>query len=364
MPSGRFLVIRKENGVDIVEESGFDGENYLQELFKENTKLIPTSDFNLESLMVIGRETNFPSGTADLIAVDTNGEIVIVEFKLEKNQTIRQIIAQLLDYGSHLWGYDFETFEKKVALKYFNSNLCTEEYKGTRSLIDAVKFFVENLDENLEFDEEIFRKNITKNLEEGNFVYIVVSPSIDKILKRDMEYLNFASNMRFYGVEVDYYKDVKREIFVPRSIAFEPPKRPGPRHKTDESEFLEKCDAQGRKIFRKILSYNWSRKTWIFWGSSGFSLKTIYKEKPFSLMIGYPKESGVGQTIQFPVQTYRNSLPESTFREHLDNLNRISNCNLSAKDNYPSIRVDESFEDSDADILIDSISKLLKKLKM
>ena len=99
-----------QTGIDdaeILMESLADNESQLQELVKDNPDLMPVEDLGLTGpLLVIGKETALPAGSADLIALSQEGSLILVEFKTGPNNSdFRAAIAQLLDYGAGLWAW-------------------------------------------------------------------------------------------------------------------------------------------------------------------------------------------------------------------------------------------------------------------
>jgi hypothetical protein len=54
-------------------------------------------------LLVLAREFITASGLIDALGVDADGEIYVIEAKLNRNADRRRIIAQALDYGAALW---------------------------------------------------------------------------------------------------------------------------------------------------------------------------------------------------------------------------------------------------------------------
>ena len=103
-----------QTGIDdaeILVESLADNESQLQELVKDNPDLMPVDDLGLTGpLLVIGKETALPAGSADLIALSQEGSLILVEFKTGPNNSdFRAAIAQLLDYGAGLYSEDADT---------------------------------------------------------------------------------------------------------------------------------------------------------------------------------------------------------------------------------------------------------------
>src|SRR5688572_20661422 len=115
----RKIVVRTLDGDQpVLVESLADNEAQLQNLVRDNPDLLPVEDFSLTGpVLVIGREATVQSGAIDLACLARGGEIIIVEFKTgPQNSDFRHAVAQLLDYGAHIWRQTFSEFEQAVAV--------------------------------------------------------------------------------------------------------------------------------------------------------------------------------------------------------------------------------------------------------
>jgi hypothetical protein len=222
--------IRKNDGMEMVEETAFSTEGFIQGMFNDNPEVIPVDDLGLSRLMVVGRESAFDAGYPDLIAVTETGDIVIIEFKNDGNaEARRKVIGQLLDYGASLWKNfgDYESFDKHIATRYFGSKYCTDAViKDSLSLEVAARDFFkfeisdEGEEEGAENDLEAFRDALSDNLKKGVFVYVVVCPELPDTAKHIIEYLSVCSNLRIYGVELEYFKHQGIEVVCPSGLAY------------------------------------------------------------------------------------------------------------------------------------------------
>src|SRR4051812_19155168 len=75
------------------------------------TELIPTYEEDKPAVFV--REAGLPgSGYTDLLGVDGNGNILVVETKLARNDEVRRkVIGQVLEYAAYLWKMSFQDFD-------------------------------------------------------------------------------------------------------------------------------------------------------------------------------------------------------------------------------------------------------------
>src|SRR5437868_6624825 len=114
----RKLIVQEASGTVLLSEILAENELQLQEQMKAHPELLPISEFGLaEPSLVVGRETGLPSGGIDLVSLARTGDLLLIEFKTgPQNPDFRQALAQLLDYGSDLWGMTYERFEQTVPL--------------------------------------------------------------------------------------------------------------------------------------------------------------------------------------------------------------------------------------------------------
>ena len=103
----RYLLVHHGGEEHVLPETPLPSEEKLHDAFELHPELFPAGELNLGQMMVVGREVGFESGAADLICVDEGGQIVIIELKKgTENPDSRRVVAQMLDYGAHLWGYN------------------------------------------------------------------------------------------------------------------------------------------------------------------------------------------------------------------------------------------------------------------
>jgi hypothetical protein len=147
----RRILVEGSSGEVVLVEVPADNEAQLQDRLKQSPELLPVDELDLNGpLMVVGQETPLPSGSPDLVALSPDGELVLVEFKTgPKNPDFRAALAQLLDYGSDLFGMTLERFESVVATRYFRGPHCppTAPTFQASSLREAAKATWPDLDD-------------------------------------------------------------------------------------------------------------------------------------------------------------------------------------------------------------------------
>ncbi len=106
-----------------VQFSPMETESLLEDIIAQDITIIDPN------LLLIGRQVPTTFGTfADLLALDSDGNCVVIELK--RDRTPREVVAQLLDYGSWVRSLEdddlatvFENFIKKYYPKYSDTSL-------------------------------------------------------------------------------------------------------------------------------------------------------------------------------------------------------------------------------------------------
>jgi hypothetical protein len=274
----RKIIVLSDDGLptrQLVESLARD-EAQLQETVKANPDLLPVDDFGMHGpLLVVGRETTLPSGAVDLVAVARSGELLIVEFKTgPANPDFRAVLAQLLDYGSDLWGMSFEEFEQTVAARYFASSHCTTaEFNGLTSFDGAARRAWTGLTDD---EGQAIRDSIVQQLRTGAFHYIAVAQRFAPSVLRTIEYLNASMQRgRFYAVELVRFAGAGISAFEARTLLKAEPSRGESRGETiDESQFLESIpDPEYREALQSFLDFCHGFGVLVYRGTAGMSLR-------------------------------------------------------------------------------------------
>ena len=199
--------------ISVSVERRFDSERELHDAVAAHPEVLPSEDLGLGPLVAIGTELDFGAGPLDLLAADPLGRLVIVEFKRgTENPDVRKVVAQVLDYGASLWRTSYDEVGARCvgAARPALPDLAT---------IAAAGF--EKLD--VSFDPDAFQAGVEAVLDSGEFVFLYVGRDLDERTRRIMTYLAEGPRMRFFAVEVDYFRagDGPAAVLVPRT-AFVP----------------------------------------------------------------------------------------------------------------------------------------------
>lgn len=208
-------IIISQKGVasaSVIDKSDFENEDKLQKYIHEHPEAIPVYEIHHDKrLWVVAREVDTQSGPIDALAVDKDGDVYLVETKLQRNSDKRRVVAQVLDYGASLWKHtpDFEAF-----LSLLDQHV---RHKWGMN-------FQEKLKDRFDLDDErvgFVLASMRRNLEHGNFKFVVLMDAIDDALRDLITYINQKSQFDIYGVEVEFYRHLDYEILIPRIYGVE-----------------------------------------------------------------------------------------------------------------------------------------------
>ena len=144
-------------------------EEMLEDWISKNPRLIGLD------VLVLGRQIQTEGGPLDILAIDSDGDLVIVELK--RDRTPRDIVAQVLDYASWVRGLTTKQVYEIATVKL-----------GSQLAAAFSERFGTELPENLNGDQSM----------------IIVASEFDASSKRIVEYLNEAHgvniNANFFNV--------------------------------------------------------------------------------------------------------------------------------------------------------------------
>jgi len=153
-----------------------------------------------EDILIIGEQVYTKSGPLDFLAIDNNGNIVVVELKRDK--LARVVLAQAIDYASDLATWDIDKLSE-VCISYTGNSL--EDHISANF-------------ENIEIDDLTI--NQTQRL-------LLVGFSIEEQLNRMIEWLSNNFDMSVNAIVLNYVKTtngaelLSRTVTIPEEIAKE-----------------------------------------------------------------------------------------------------------------------------------------------
>lgn len=225
-------------------------ESELQKLLIESPSLVTIDEIREEvsPLVFAVSEFGLPgSGSTDVLAFSSQGDIAIIECKLAANPEIkRKVIGQILEYAAYLWQMSYEQIDSRI-----------QQLKG-KSLAELVAESIAG-----EWDEELFRDGVKQSLESGSFILIIVVDEINEELRRIIRYLNECSKSAFslHALEMNRFQADKTEVLVPYLYgASTKPSTGQQRGQWSEEEFFKVLEEKNETGIVGIVKdvYKWS----------------------------------------------------------------------------------------------------------
>lgn len=186
--------------------SGFPSEAALHDLVEEAPHVLPLSGD--PSMVVVGREVRLGSGCADLVAVESEGRLVVIEIKLRRNAEARRaVVAQVLTYAAYLRGVDPQVLEAQI----LRSHLAQRPFN---SLAQAVR----DADQTGTFDESS-QAGVAESLAGGAFRLVLVLDEAPAELVQLIGYLeSISAGVVLDLITVSSYQLGAEQILVPQRV--------------------------------------------------------------------------------------------------------------------------------------------------
>lgn len=182
-------VWRIDEGLARVEPAALDLEARLEDILARNIEVAAAN------WMVIGRQVPTPWGKViDLLCIDAEGKLVVLELKRDKTE--REIVAQVLDYGSYVRTIEGEEIPRIYA-DYQKRYL-----PGThaRSIDEAFRsrFNVKQMPDDLNSSHEL----------------VIVASTLDSATERIVGYLADQYGVRINAIFFRVFKDAAHEYLT------------------------------------------------------------------------------------------------------------------------------------------------------
>lgn len=164
-----------------ISSSRLDNESKLEDFLEQDPNLLGAD------ILIIGRQVMTGFGKKiDLLGVNADGELVVIELK--RDRTPRDVVAQLLDYGSWIKDLSYEEITETY-----------QDYSSTSSLAsDSVRF------------EEAFSQKFGAGPPEAlneSHQLIVVASELDPSTERIITYLAQGYGVPINAVFFQYFND-------------------------------------------------------------------------------------------------------------------------------------------------------------
>lgn len=253
-----------------------DLEKHLEDWLTDDIDIVA------DDVLVFSRQPLTTWGTAlDLLAIDVQGNLVVIELK--RNQTLRDTVAQAIEYTAWAAGLTRERIEE-LARKFFGSDDQLE-----------VRF------------QQRFAADLPEQLNLGQRI-MVVAPQIDSVTETVVNYLAGKLQVPINAVGFDVFGEPGNQTlvrhFVREPANVPPPKPPGSKPSRTLDEIKAAAAANGTREFVDIflsltdilpsivpyyLTFNMRAKTPDKRLLSGISVYPTAETRPnaVELLIGY-----------------------------------------------------------------------------
>jgi hypothetical protein len=272
----RLFGVSDDNKFTEYSEHDFQAE-HREKLLEDWLETNPHGIVEGQQLMVIGRQvtTNLGS-TIDLLALDRQGDAVVVELK--RGRTPRDTLAQALEYASFVEGLGYDGLEA-ILRKY------TDEEGAVLSEAHAAEFEV----------GEAVAFNKAQHI-------VIVGSDVTQEIRQTAAFLR-KRGIDVTCVEFGFFKTARGERLMSSEVVVggdpvgvaAPDVAPMP--KTTKDQFLAACDDAGRRMFTALLAHAESRRLPIHWGSRGFSMNVELDGSRVPICYGYPATSVYKQSV-------------------------------------------------------------------
>lgn len=186
-------------------------EAWVQDLVFRHPEILPVDELDpaFGGLVPVCREMPTTAGPIDALFVNEDGLLTLVECKLWRNpEARREVVGQILDYAKELSSWSYEDLTRAVGGRGAQS---------PNPLFDQVR-------EHAEVDEVDFVDRVSRNLDKGNFLLLIVGDGIREGVENITHFLQRHAGLHFtFGlVELAVFEAPENEpgyLVQPRLLA-------------------------------------------------------------------------------------------------------------------------------------------------
>ena len=230
-------------------------------------------------LLVIGRQvTTNLGGFIDLLAIDRQGDVVVVELK--RNRTPRETIAQALEYASFVEKLGYEQLEDILRAYIGDESVNLAQYHREYFTLTSDEASVFNHDQRI----------------------VIVGQTITPEIRQTSAFLR-NKGIRVTCLEFTFFEsnDGQRLLSTDIVIGKEPAAinkiSTSSLPKISKDEFIESLDHFGKPVFERILEFAEQNAYPIHWGTKGFSLNVDIHGTHVAVCFGYPPHAVFRQSL-------------------------------------------------------------------
>ena len=253
-----------------------DHDEAVLEAWLENN---PDGIVEDDSLLMIGRQVTTNLGSIiDLLAIDRQGDVVVLELK--RGKTPRETLAQALEYASFVEPLDWAQLEDIFGAYINDESVHLAEYHR--------QYFALGDDEAVSFNKD---QRI-----------VIVGQAISDEIRQTATFLQ-RKGLRVTCVEFSFFQAedgarlLSNDLVVGRQPSRVTRVSSGSLPVVTQEQFLASLDENGRPVFDRLLGLAAAHAYPIHWGTKGFSMNVDLDGTHVAVCYGYPPHAVFKQSI-------------------------------------------------------------------
>ena len=230
-------------------------------------------------LLIIGRQvTTNLGGFVDLLAIDRQGDVVVIEIK--RDRTPRDTLAQALEYASFAEKLGYEQLEAIWRVYSGDDGVNLAQYHKEYFSLTSDEATVFNRDQRI----------------------VIVGQAITPEIRQTATFLR-EKGIRVTCLEFSFFESNDGQRLLSTEIVVG--KEPVTMRKistaslpvVSEEEFIESLDGFGKPVFSRILEFAKENAHPIHWGTKGFSLNVDMQGTHVAVCFCYPPNAVYRQSL-------------------------------------------------------------------
>ncbi len=168
-------------------------ERWIQELVARYPNVLPIEQIEpaFTDVVSICMELPLPSGFVDNVYATPDGDLIIGETKLFRNpEARREVIGQVIDYAKDLSAFSYEDLEDAISKAEMPDGSRARPKGGLYQTVSSVSG-------RAEMSEERFIDAVSRNLERGRFLLLVIGDGIQTGTELIARFLQQHAGMHF-----------------------------------------------------------------------------------------------------------------------------------------------------------------------
>jgi hypothetical protein len=264
------VLAEADGKITVLTHKPFDKEERLQDLLEHYPGLVlaGTSDEEGRVIWTIGREVGVPSGSIDLLLLDSTGHLWVVETKLAKNAEVRkQVVGQVLAYAADVATWDRAKLEEVA-----------DGYLKPRTLRDLLA------DEAGEDEADGIIDIAVAQAQAAHLTALVVVDDLNAVLRRLVEFVNANAKFDLLALKIETVTLGDTRLFIPTAAGVTAPDTPPAPKGQDYADLLGKARSAVQEVARRLDDLAAQRD----WTTVDKGTRHYYRSQGGFLMRHYP----------------------------------------------------------------------------